>query len=258
MISLILTMNHFLKSLLLLVTILLLPFLLLAQQKADSLGMKQKTDPHLGFFDLNVGLDLKNGQGLTPESHYSRTGWGASARMQNSFVANYIYNPAKKYKLKVGDFMAAEVGTGFVTGQGYGQQYALLLAYRFDFGIMGVMRLNDHNELGLTITALQFGRDRISPNISGSNILVRYRYRRLAAQAGLEGRRDRMFGWLNSLSSSYYMPMQYIAELRYLFAAGKNIGARLEVLSDKKSIYYSDNVLYNKIISVRIFYGIYF
>jgi len=248
--------TYYLKRLLLLAV--WFPYLLLAQVKNDSLNRKQNSDPHLGFFDLNVGLDLKNGQGFSPESPYYRWGWGVSARMQNSFVANYIYNPAKKYRIKIGDFMAAELGTGFVTGQGYGQESALLLAYRFDFGAMGVIRINDKNELGLTITALQFARDRISPNISGSNILVRYRYCRFVLQGGLEGRRDRVFGWINSLSPSYDIPMQYIAEVRYLFAPGKNIGARVEVLSDKNSIYISDGVLYNQIISVRVFYGIYF
>ena len=150
--------------------------------------------------------------------------------------------------------MAAELGTGFVTGLGYGPQSALLLTYRFDFGVMGVMRINDKNELGLTITALQFARDRISPNISGSNILIRYRFCRFVAQAGLEERRQRVL----PIAPTGQIPLQYIGEIRYLFALGKNIGVRLEILSNKKNSYFMDGVLYNQIISVRVFYGIYF
>jgi len=242
---------------------LLFVFLLPSFSKAqnDSL-LKKKDEPHLGFFDLNVGFDLKNASGAKPAEYvtgYARDGWGLSVRMQNSFVANYIYNPAKKYKIKVGEIMSAELGSGYVSGAGYNYyNYSLLLEYRFEFGVMAIMRLNDKNELGLTITAIQFARDRISPNISGSNILIRYRFSRLVAQAGLEGRRDRMFGWINSFKPNYYMPMQYIGELRYLISSSKNIGVRAEILSDKNSAYTADDVRFQNIISIRVFYGIYF
>ena len=81
------------------------------QAQNDSLS-KKKNEPHLGFFDLNAGFDIKNASGAKPAEFttgYSRTGWGLSVRMQNSFVANYIYNPAKKYKIKVGEIMSAEL-----------------------------------------------------------------------------------------------------------------------------------------------------
>lgn len=245
---------YYLRQLLLLV--ILLPYSLCAQIKNDS---TQKNNPHLGFFDLNVGTDVKDGHGLSPENTYYRWGWGVSARMQNSFVANYIYNPAKKYRIRIGDFMAAELGTGLATGQGYGSYHtALLLEYSFEFGIMGIMRLNDNNELGVTITALQFARDHITPNISGSNLLLRYRFRRLVAQAGIEGRRDRVVGWLTTFSADNNIPTQYIGELRYLLSSTKNIGIRTELLANKNSRYIADGILLQTALSIRIFYGIYF
>jgi hypothetical protein len=227
-------------------------------EKGDSL--KTSDLRRMGFFDLNAGPDIRYFKGTyatNPSVHFVNSAYVISARMQNSFLGNYIFdNRFKKFRL--GDVLAAEFSPGMVYDKP-AKSFTPLIAYRFEFGFGSILSLNSKNDIGLTFTLLKFARDRVSPNISASNILVRYRLGRFLAEAGIEARRDRIFGWLNFFKRNNQLPVQYTFTGRYLISNKKNIGFRLEHMCGTIGRnYINDKISLKALWSLKLFYGIYF
>lgn len=226
-----------------------------AQQQADSI-------PKLTFGTLNMGFDFRNSNGRyinnnqPPNSSYDTYLYGFSAQLQSSFVAQYL--APRQGKLQIGDILNGEVGAGYFSTDNRDITIPLATYYRFDFGLGTILKLNKNNEIGVNLILLKFARDRVSPNISGSLLQLRYRYKRLVIEAGIEARRDRIFGWLQAVQPYFPIPIQYHAHLSLLQANNRTSGIKLECLSDKNNAYLQNNMNPMFYFTLRVYHGIYF
>jgi hypothetical protein len=213
---------------------------------------------HMGFFELNIGADTRHATGLLTSIDgsgrlpYAATAVGLTGRMQSSFIGNILF-PGKERKFKAFDLLTGELSLGGLTTGNPNETSGTWLAYRFDFGGGMVYRLNEHNDMGLGLMLLKFARDKVSPNISGSGIALRYRCYKMQAEAGVEARRERMFGYLMKDA-----PVQWTAALRYLFNGKKSAGIKMEMLSGSRNFLKVGNIEVHQVWSLRLFYGIYF
>jgi hypothetical protein len=227
-------------------------------------SLKVPSEFSMGFFDLNLGADLRNFKGAhveNPTASFINKAYFLTARMQSSFLHNYIFSNRLK-RIRFGDVLAAELSPGIILEKP-DKNFIPGIAYRFEFGFGTIISINNKNDVGLTLTLLKFARDKVSPNISGSNILLRYRYGRLMAEGGIETRRDRIFGWLNYFNINNHLPVQYTFTTRCLLGSGKNIGFRFEYMLAKSGSetvpnYMYENVIFKELWSLKLFYGIYF
>jgi hypothetical protein len=218
--------------------------------------LKKNQVPRMGFFDINVGFNYSHarGEAISSSSSFNNNGQGLSVRMQSSFIGNYLADPNKR--IRVGDLLAGELAVGRVY-QGAASSSDVWLAYNFEFGFAAIATLSNKSDIGLTLNLLKFVRDRISPNVSGSNILLRFRYNKIMAEGGIESRRDRMFGWLTTITTNSQFPLQYTFTGRYLLDKNKNLGARFEIASTTKD-YILGQLNYRDWWTLRLFYGLYF
>ena len=223
-------------------------------------SLQKKEILRMGFFDLNLGINWNRswGESISNKSTFHERAVGLSLRMQSSFIDNYLTKSNRR--IRFGDILAAEIAAGKIGPAGE-DRWNVWLAYRFEFGFATVAKLTDESDIGLTLTLLKFARDRISPNVSGSNILLRYRRGRMMAEGGMEARRDRIFGWLTYFTTVSQFPLQYTITARYLFETeetyGVNLGLRFE-LANASSDYILGDLNYEGWWTLRLFYGIYF
>ncbi|HXA01413.1 MAG TPA: hypothetical protein VNW99_05455 [Cytophagaceae bacterium] len=208
----------------------------------------------MGFFDLNMGADVRLASKWDLNNNlYNNFSSGITARMQSSFIANHLIDFTNR-KLIFGDVLAGEFSGGVLV-----HDKALVSfypGYRFEFGFGCIRKINVRNDLGLTLTILKFARDNVSPNFAGSNFLIRYRYSRIMIEGGIEARRSRILGWTDLFNKNAF-PVQYLFILRYLLPNNKNMGMRIEYLTNNTNVY-DDDLNMHKVLSLKIFYGIYF
>jgi hypothetical protein len=233
-------------------------FLMLMIFRSISLSAQTDTSQSykMGFFDLNIGADVRQASKWDLEKNnelFNNSGAGVTARMQSSFIANHLIDFTKR-KLIFGDVLAGELSGGVLIHDK--RTVSFNPGYRFEFGFGLIKKINARNDLGLTLTMLKFGRDNVSPNFSGSNFLIRYRFSRIMAEAGIEARRSRIIGWTDLFNKKAF-PVQYLLVLRYLLPGNKNMGMRIEYLTNNINIY-DEDLNMHKVFSLKIFYGIYF
>ncbi len=219
--------------------------------------------PNMKFGNLNLGLDLRksNGNYFNPNRNnslglYATRLYGLSVQFQNSFIANYI--APKQRRFIATDILGAEGGIGFFSSNNPDIKGVVGVYYRFDFGLATIYRINRNNDLGLNLILLTFSRDRVSPNISGSLVQVRYRYKRIIVEAGIEARRDRIFGWLQALQPNFEIPLQYHLHSTLLQSNMRTTGLRLEYMGTHSSQYLQNNLNPLSTLSIRVYHGIYF
>jgi hypothetical protein len=219
-----------------------------------------RKESKIGFFDLNVGPDVRyfrGGYQTDSSNRFTNHAYLITARMQHSFLGNYILDKAFK-KFRFGDILAGELSPGFIVDKP-GHSTTPWIAYRFELGFGAIWSINTKNEIGLTLTLLKFARDRVAPNISGSNIMLRYRYGRIVVEGGIEARRDRIFGWLLFFNKGNELPVQYTFTSRYLIDKKRNLGVRCEFMSGEFGRnYINDQFILKNLWSLKLFYGIYF
>ena len=214
------------------------------------------------FSELNLGLDFRASEGNyihIPKSlnqSYFTNSYGLSARMQSSFVANYLAPNQKRFQ--IGDLLAGEVATMGLHSNNPDLLSPIGVAYRFEFGLGTIFRINKHQDIGLNLIILKFARDRVSPNISGSFMQLRYRYKRLVVEGGIEARRDRIFGWLQALQPNFYMPIQSHIKLSLLCKRNHSLALRTEWFGNDQNLYLQNNMNTKRSITARLYYGIYF
>ena len=214
------------------------------------------------FSELNLGLDFRASQGnyihinRGLNQSYFTNSYGLSARMQSSFVANYLAPNQKRFQ--IGDLLAGEVATMVLHSNNPDLLSPIGVAYRFEFGLGTIFRISKNQDIGLNLIILKFARDRVSPNISGSFIQLRFRYKRLLVEGGIEARRDRIFGWLQALQPNFYMPMQSHINLTFLCNRNHLLGLRIEWFGNEQSQYMQNNINPKISITARLYYGIYF
>jgi hypothetical protein len=219
--------------------------------QVDSISKSYK----MGFFEFNIGADLRQASKWNLDNNvlYNNFSAGITARMQSSFIANHLIDFTNR-KFIFGDVLAGEFSGGLLVNDK--RSVSFNPGYRFEFGFGCIRKLNIRNNIGLTLTLLKFGRDNVSPNFAGSNFLLRYRYSKVMMEAGIEARRSRIAGWTDLFNKNAF-PVQYLVVLRYLLPDNKNLGIRMEYLFNNINIY-DDDLNMHRVISLKIFYGIYF
>ncbi len=158
----------------------------------------------------------------------------------------------KAGKIKVVDLLASELSIGDFYSSNPKEKSGIWIAYKFEFGVGTIFKVNQHNEIGVNFILLKFARDKVSPNISGSGILLKYRFENWQIEGGVESRRERMFGYLMP------KPVQYILNFKYLIDGNSNFGIRLETLRGNRNKLNSGLVEIDQVKTLKIFYGKYF
>jgi hypothetical protein len=225
----------------------------------DSTGRKVQQDSMsfhrlpMGLFDLNLGLNYRSALVLGAQNAESlHRAAGVSGRMQTSILWS-LRGSERTHRFTWGDIIGAELFAGTLSTTFSHQTGKLWVAYKFEFGVGGTLRLSDQSEAGLNLIILKFSRDNVSGNISGSGITGRYRYKAIMIEAGAEARHERVAGIFTSLHKN--IPLQLNLTGRILMKGGKNAGLTCESL---QGVYHQDDFQYSRIWSLKIFYGIYF
>ena len=210
----------------------------------------QKTK--MGFYEMNFGMDGRYAQYSNASSLIetkTNAAFGISGRMQSSFAGYFN----RHNKFLIGDLLSAELAAGGLSSYYSNAISNIWLSYRFEFGLGMIYRINKKNDVGLNLMLLRFASDKVSQNMSGSSVVIRYRYSKVMIEGGVETRRDRIVGWINDIQSN--IPLQGTLSCKYLLNEKKNAGIRCEFLPAKITV---NNESFNNILSIRLFYGIYF
>lgn len=215
------------------------------------------------FSHLNVGLDYRFCEGKYdrgPNSanfqNFKTSLYGFSLQYQTSFLGNYLLKNNKKIKL--GDLLSSSLGLGIYNSKHPEIDIPLATYYNFEFGFGAIWSIHKQHEIGLNLMILKFARDRVSPNRSGSMMMLRYRYSKYTLSVGVEARRDRIFGWLQVFQTALLVPLQYHFQLEYAMLKTKKVGLRIEVLKDAQTTYFQNNIIPQFNINSQLYYGVSF
>jgi hypothetical protein len=220
-------------------------------------------ESHLKLSELNIGLDFRTGTyksliintRIFAPKIYRQNWGGVSARLQSSFVAEYLMKNKQK-KLKYGDIIAGEIGLGLLNSDSTGNEARF--AYRFDFGFGFVQTLHTNHEFGANFLILKFTNDGTIPNGSGSNATLRYRFKNIIMEPSLEVHRQRIIGWLQGLDTKNNLTLQASFTARINLNDNHQIGVRYEQMPITKIKYEDYNQQSQQRYALRLFYGIIF
>jgi hypothetical protein len=231
----------------------IISFLLLTPLFSQALSNRDSSKYKMGFYDFNFGIDARRADDYNISEPYNtktNRALGFSEKLQSSFADRFSRH---KKKFLIGDILSAEMGAGVISSHYSKENSNLWTNYRFEFGLGTIYRINKNNDIGLNLMPLIFAHDDISQNFSGSDIIVRYRYKRYLFETGTEARRERILGWITYLQKD--QPLQYIFSARYLIDGNKNTGIICEWLPGNLN---AETDFFSNIWSIRLFYGIYF
>ena len=218
-------------------------------------------ESRLNFSEFNYGLDFRTATykryiktGLSDKS-YTNQFYGASARLQSSFLGDYVLKHLQK-KFRYGDIISAEIGLGATSTDtvGLGARFV----YKFDFGFGCYYSFSPKQELGVNFFILHFTNEGVMPRGSGSSATLRYRCGRVVLEPALESHNGRTFGWLQSIDEKSGNVLQAVLTLRYCLSNKKQFGIRLEQMPFRSIAFDALNVKTISRNSVRIFYGVTF
>lgn len=209
--------------------------------------------PQLTFSDLNFGVDTRftTNQDSVISPVYSNQAFGFSGRFQTSVVANYVQR-GKNKRFLIGDMVGGELTTGLFKSENPDKKEPLWFAFRFDLGVGTLYRINDHQQVGLNWVMMRFANDFISEYISGSEMQLRYRYKKFSFEVGTIGRYIRMGGFLETYYKSDVDRNMTSLGFRYLIDESHNLGVRTEVFQAEAL------TVRDKLFNLRLYYGLYF
>ena len=181
--------------------------------------------------------------------YYNQAG-GVSFRYQTSVVANYLHRNKKK-RFQLVDIVGGELAGGLFSSTDPRMQTPGWFSFRFDLGMGSMYHINDNNQIGLNWILMRFANDFISDYIGGSELQLRYRYKRIALELGTINRKVRVGGvWKSHFEGGE--GSMYSIGLRYLQTDKHNLGIRIE-LFNVKELHADDGIA-----TVRLYYGIYY
>lgn len=220
-------------------------------------------ESNLKLSELNIGLDSRTStykilipSTLTYSNQNFHQHWnGISARIQSSFLAEYILKSNQK-KLKWGDIIAGEIGLGWLNSDSTGN--SARFTYRFDFGFGFTHLLNIQNEWGINFLILKFTNDGTIPNGSGSSITLRYRYKNIIIEPNLDAHRQRIIGWMVGLNPKLGIALQSGIAIKYNLKNNHQLGLRFESMPFTGIKYIDYNQESQTRYAMRLHYGIIF
>ncbi len=202
-----------------------------------------------------MGIDKYNlvGRTYNPNTIQVST-QSISIRMQSSLLEKLW---KKKHKFNVADFLATELNAG----NKYLSEKPLngWAGYRFEYGTSLLWRPSTNHQFGMHIILLKFTHTGIMANISGSAIVLRYKYKRMLFEPALESQEQLFFGWVAGLASfkSLSAPLQATLSIKYQHK-GTLYGIRASYFSVNNMSFDADHIRTVNNFSVRAFIGICF
>jgi hypothetical protein len=208
--------------------------------------------PRLTFSDLNLGLNahFTSYQDSIIYPRYFNQAGGVSFRYQTSMVANYLHR-GKTKRFQVVDIVAGELTGGLFQSTDQRFKQPGWFAFRFDLGAGSLWNINDHHQLGLNWILMRFANDFISDYVGGSELQIRYRYKRVALELGTINRKVRVGGIFESYIKEDEGSM-YSIGMRYLQSGKNNLGFRVELFN------LPENKSDDRVVAVRLYYGYYY
>ncbi|MHB8260672.1 MAG: hypothetical protein ACYDCN_06660 [Bacteroidia bacterium] len=213
--------------------------------------------------EYSIGLDYQT-IGISKYAAASRTYPSAattqvstqslSARMQSSIFEKLW---KKRRKFNVTDFLASEfnVGNKYLTHQ----PLNAYLAYRFEYGASLLWRASANHQFGLHVIVLKFTHTGIMANVSGSAIVLRYKYKRILFEPALESQTQLFFGWFAAVAQlkNYTIPLQASGSIKYQHK-GNMYGVRASYFPVTNIPFQADYVRTLNNFSIRVFIGLCF
>lgn len=209
--------------------------------------------PKLTFSDLNLGLDARftSNRDTLADPRYYNQAFGISGRFQTSVVANYI-NKGKDKRFQIVDIVGGELTGGFFKSDSPFKKKPFWFAFRFDLGMGFIYRINENQQIGLNWYMMRFANDFISNYIGGSELQLRYRFRKISVEVGTINRNVRVGGvWENYVKDTKDENM-YSLGIRYLVNVKRNLGVRIENFN------WQSEGAKDQILNIRLYYGLYF
>jgi len=177
-----------------------------------------------------------------------------SGRMQSSLFEKLW---KKKHKLNVTDYLASE----FNVGNKYLSEKTLnaWAAYRFEYGASLLWRPSANHQFGVHLILLKFTHTSIMGNVSGSAIVLRYKYKRILVEPSLESQTQLFFGWLAGAAQlkNFNVPLQATLSIKYQHK-GTVYGVRASYFPLNNVAFDGDYIHTVNNFSVRAFVGLCF
>ena len=209
--------------------------------------------PKLTFSDLNVGIDARftSNRDTLADPRYYNQAFGVSAKYQTSLVANYI-NKGKDKRFQIVDIVGCELTGGFFKSDSPFKKEPFWFAFRFDLGMGFMYRINENQQLGLNWYMMRFANDFISDYLSGSELQLRYRYRKISLELGTINRNVRVGGVFENYIKDTKDENMYSLGIRYLINEKRNVGLRMENFN------WQAEGAKDQIMNIRLYYGLYY
>lgn len=177
-----------------------------------------------------------------------------SIRMQSSLLEKLW---KKKHKFNVADFLASE----FNVGNKYLAEKPLngWASYRFEYGTSLLWRPSSNHQFGMHFILLKFTHTGIMANVSGSAIVLRYKYKRMLFEPALESQQQLFFGWVTGLANiqSLSAPLQASLSIKYQHK-GTLYGLRASYFSVNNTSFNADHIRTANNFAIRAFVGLCF
>ena len=207
----------------------------------------------LTFSDLNIGLDSRftSNQDSIVDPRYYNQAFGISGKYQTSVVANYI-NKGKDKRFQIVDIVGGELTGGFFKSDSPFKKKPFWFAFRFDLGMGFMYRINEHQQIGLNWYMMRFANDFIADYVSGSELKLRYRYKKASLEIGTINRNVRVGGVFENYIKDTKDENLYSLGFRYLINEKRNIGLRIENFN------WQAEGAKDQIFNIRLYYGLYY
>ena len=177
-----------------------------------------------------------------------------SGRMQSSLFEKLW---KKHRKLNITDFLASE----FNVGNKYNAEKTLnaWAAYRFEYGASLLWRANANHQFGMHLILLKFTHTGIMGNVSGSGVVLRYKYKHLLFEPALESQTQLFFGWFAGVLAlkDFAVPLQATMSIKYQYK-GNIYGVRASYFPLNNMPFEADYIHTQNNFSIRAFIGLCF
>ena len=177
-----------------------------------------------------------------------------SGRMQSSLFEKLW---KKRLKFNITDFLASE----FNVGNKYLSEKTLnaWAGYRFEYGTSLLWRPSSNHQFGIHLILLKFTHTGIMANVSGSAIVLRYKYKHLLFEPALESQTQLFFGWLAGAAQlkNFTVPLQATLSIKYQHK-GNMFGVRTSYFPVNNTPFDADYIRTINNFSIRAFVGVCF
>jgi|GEM_PF-6765280 hypothetical protein len=212
--------------------------------------------------EYSIGIDYQT-VGINNYTSVSRTykpvitqvsSQSLSIRMQSSLFEKLW---KKKHKLNIADILVSEFNVGNKSLSE--KPLNAFIAYRFEYGTSLLWRPSINHQFGVHLVLLKFTHTGIMANVSGSAIVLRYKYKRILFEPAVESQTQLLFGWVAGTAQiqNFHIPLQATLSIKYQ-RKGNIYGIRTSYFPINNIPFDADYIRTVTGFSVRVFIGLCF